>query len=43
MAFCRLCGQHLGWHYEAVSGVKRPQDFWGILINFLRVIERRPV
>ena len=31
MAFCRHCGQHLGWHYEAVSRYERPLEFWGIL------------
>ncbi len=33
MAFCRLCGQHLGWHYEAVSVFHRPNEFWGILVT----------
>jgi hypothetical protein len=27
MAFCRHCGQHLGWHYEAVSTFERPREF----------------
>lgn len=35
MAFCRHCGQHLGWHYEAVSLFKRPNQFWGILVGNL--------
>ncbi|MFH1123519.1 MAG: cereblon family protein, partial [Pseudomonadota bacterium] len=34
-AFCSLCGQHLGWHYEAVSELKRPLAFWGILASHL--------
>lgn len=37
MAFCRRCGQHLGWHYEAVSNIERPQDFWGILVSHLTI------
>jgi hypothetical protein len=35
MAFCRHCGQHLGWHYEAVSTFERPREFWGILVSHL--------
>ncbi|MES0397346.1 MAG: cereblon family protein, partial [Syntrophobacteria bacterium] len=35
MAFCRQCGQHLGWHYEAVSTFERPREFWGILVSHL--------
>ena len=35
MAFCRLCGQHLGWHYEAMTELKRPSEFWGILVSHL--------
>ncbi|MFH1350879.1 MAG: cereblon family protein [Pseudomonadota bacterium] len=35
MAFCRTCGQHLGWRYETVSRYGRPTEFWGILINHL--------
>jgi hypothetical protein len=35
MAFCRHCGQHLGWHYEAVSTFERPRAFWGILVSHL--------
>ena len=33
MAFCRQCGQHLGWYYEAVLSHQRPWDFWGILVS----------
>lgn len=33
MAFCRNCGQHLGWYYRSVSGVERPREFWGILAS----------
>jgi hypothetical protein len=33
MAFCRQCGQHLGWYYEALFKSKRPGEFWGILIS----------
>jgi hypothetical protein len=36
MAFCRHCGQHLGWHYEAVSRYERPLDFWGMLVENLK-------
>lgn len=32
LAFCRVCGLHLGWHYEAASAEARPLEFWGILI-----------
>jgi hypothetical protein len=32
-AFCRRCGQHLGWYYEDVSKVKSLSGFWGILIS----------
>ncbi|MFP3870899.1 MAG: cereblon family protein [Syntrophobacteria bacterium] len=35
LAFCRQCGQHLGWHYSAVSGSRRPGHFWGILVFHL--------
>jgi hypothetical protein len=31
-AFCRNCGEHLGWNYGAVSAHARPAEFWGILI-----------
>lgn len=34
-AFCSLCGQHLGWHYEASSELRRPVAFWGILASRL--------
>ncbi len=37
MAFCRHCGQHLGWHYEAVSAFVRPNQFWGILASHLLI------
>ena len=33
MAFCRQCGQHLGWYYEATSKTERPREFWGILVS----------
>jgi hypothetical protein len=36
MAFCRHCGQHLGWHYEAVSRYERPLEFWAILVDNLK-------
>jgi hypothetical protein len=36
MAFCRHCGQHLGWRYEAVSRYERPLEFWGILAANLK-------
>jgi hypothetical protein len=32
MAFCRQCGQHLGWYYEAILKSARPLEFWGILV-----------
>jgi len=35
MAFCRYCGQHLGWRYEAMSIFERPRKFWGILVSHL--------
>ena len=35
LAFCRHCGRHFGWHYEAVSPPGRPVEFWGILISHL--------
>jgi cereblon len=34
-ALCRHCGQHLGWHYEAVLRSERPREFWGILVSHL--------
>ena len=34
MAFCRQCGQHIGWFYNALSRV-RPREFWGILVSHL--------
>jgi hypothetical protein len=33
MAFCRQCGQHLGWYYEAILKSKRPGGFWGIIVS----------
>lgn len=36
MAFCRYCGQHLGWHYQAVSRYERPLEFWGIMIAYVK-------
>ena len=33
MAFCRHCGQHLGWFYEGVTSSRRPRGFWGILVS----------
>jgi hypothetical protein len=39
MAFCTHCGQHMGWHYEAVSALKRPVAFWGILVSHLKTVE----
>lgn len=35
MAFCRHCGQHLGWYYEGVWKSKQPIEFWGILVSRL--------
>jgi hypothetical protein len=32
MAFCRQCGQHLGWYYQGMSQSRRPSEFWGILV-----------
>jgi hypothetical protein len=39
LAFCAHCGQHMGWHYEAVSAWKRPFTFWGILVSHLKTIQ----
>ncbi len=39
MAFCRYCGSHLGWHYEAVSVSMSPREFWGILASHLLGVE----
>jgi hypothetical protein len=36
LAFCRHCGQHIGWHYEAVSMFQRPSEFWGILVTHVQ-------
>jgi hypothetical protein len=33
MAFCRYCGQHLGWYYQGMSQISRPTEFWGILVS----------
>lgn len=35
LAFCRHCGRHLGWRYEAISPLLRPSEFWGILVSHL--------
>lgn len=35
LAFCRVCGLHLGWHYEAATEEVMPAEFWGILISQL--------
>ncbi|MBN2126511.1 MAG: hypothetical protein JW821_19575 [Deltaproteobacteria bacterium] len=40
MAFCGHCAQHLGWHYETISGSERPGSFWGILVE--RLADRKP-
>jgi hypothetical protein len=40
MAFCVHCGQHMGWYYEAISAVKRPVAFWGILVSQLKTVEK---
>jgi hypothetical protein len=37
LAFCRLCGQHLGWHYEKVTVSASPGEFWGMLVSNLVV------
>jgi hypothetical protein len=39
MAFCVHCGQHLGWNYEALSALKRPFSFWGILVSHVKTIQ----
>jgi hypothetical protein len=39
MAFCARCGQHMGWYYEALSAVKRPVAFWGILVSHLKTLQ----
>lgn len=36
-AFCVFCGNHLGWHYRAVSVTSRPMEFWGILMDQVSV------
>ena len=33
MAFCRQCGQHLGWYYRAILKSESPGEFWGILVS----------
>ncbi|UCG12268.1 MAG: hypothetical protein JSU72_17495 [Deltaproteobacteria bacterium] len=38
MAFCRQCGQHLGWYYQALSISSQPRHFWGILVIHLRSV-----
>jgi hypothetical protein len=38
MAFCRQCGQHLGWYYQGMSRTRKPSEFWGILVS--RVVTR---
>lgn len=38
MAFCKTCGQHLGWHYEALSTIRHPRRFWGILVPNVRAV-----
>jgi len=35
MAFCRQCGQHLGWYYKGASKTERPREFWGILVSHI--------
>jgi hypothetical protein len=32
-ALCESCGNHLGWHYKAASGLHEFPEFWGILVN----------
>ncbi len=36
IAFCRTCGQHLGWHYKGLAQSMRPAEFWGILVARIR-------
>jgi hypothetical protein len=38
MAFCRLCGRHLGWFYESISRYERPLEFWGILVGSIKAM-----
>lgn len=33
IAFCRRCGQHIGWQYETFFMSSRPVQFWGILLD----------
>ncbi|MGE5839219.1 MAG: cereblon family protein [Deltaproteobacteria bacterium] len=33
MAFCRQCGQHLGWLYEGVASSRWSPGFWGLLVS----------
>ena len=33
MAFCRFCGQHIGWYYERISMFEPAPEFWGILVS----------
>jgi hypothetical protein len=35
LAFCHPCGEHLGWHYQALSARLKPLTFWGILVDRL--------
>ena len=30
IAYCRRCGQHLGWRFDAVEGGLSPRMFWGL-------------
>ena len=33
VALCENCGNHLGWHYKAVSTLQELPEFWGILVD----------
>lgn len=43
MAFCRLCGRHLGWSYQSLAKGGGFPDFWGMLVEHLHAEIPQPL
>jgi hypothetical protein len=35
---CRICFQHLGWKYDAVTDEANPSEFFGVLISSVKTL-----
>ncbi|MCA1960208.1 MAG: hypothetical protein LDL33_05390 [Desulfomonile sp.] len=36
---CKICYQHLGWKYDAVTDAVEPEGFFGVLLGSVRASE----